>query len=115
MSLSVSLFFYVRCTGFFGEPRDCYGILYLVSSGYMSSLSGMPSSSRSGFNSSRYCWYWPLFSTLALMPVGCGVENYQSAGSRRKDLTALCARISQKGRVSSGSYPRRSGRQWGNR
>jgi hypothetical protein len=42
---------------------------YLGSSGYRSSLSMMPSSSRRGFSSSRYCWYWPLFSTFALIPV----------------------------------------------
>lgn len=39
------------------------------SSGYMVSLSGMPSSSRMGSSSWRYSSYWPLFSTLNLIPV----------------------------------------------
>lgn len=39
------------------------------SSGYRFSLSGMPSSSRMGSSSWRYSSYWPLFSTLNLMPV----------------------------------------------
>lgn len=38
------------------------------SSGYRSSFSGTPSSSRRGLSSWRYCSYCPLFSTLALMP-----------------------------------------------
>lgn len=42
-----------------------------VSSGYSSSLRLTPSSSRRGFNSSRYSWYCCWFSTLALIPVPC--------------------------------------------
>lgn len=38
-------------------------------SGYKSSLRLTPSSSLKGFRSRRYSSYWPLFSTLALMPV----------------------------------------------
>ena len=37
-------------------------------SGYSSSWRVMPSSSRKGFRSRMYSSYWPLFSTLALMP-----------------------------------------------
>lgn len=47
------------------KPR----LIYFCSSGYRSSFKGTPSSSRSGLSSARYCSYWPLFSTLALMPV----------------------------------------------
>jgi hypothetical protein len=39
------------------------------SSGYMTSFSGMPSSMRIGSSSWRYSAYWPLFSTLNLIPV----------------------------------------------
>lgn len=53
-----------------GKLAVVFGRLaYLDSSGYRSSFSGMLSSSRRGLSSSRYCSYWPLFSTLALMPV----------------------------------------------
>lgn len=38
------------------------------SSGYMASFSGIPSSSRMGSSSWRYSSYWPLFSTLNLIP-----------------------------------------------
>ena len=43
------------------------GVAYLVS-GYMDSFKGIPSSSRIGSSSWRYSSYWPLFSTLYLMP-----------------------------------------------
>lgn len=45
-------------------------IFQAASSGYSSSLSTIPSSSFKGLSSSRYCWYWPWFSTLALIPRG---------------------------------------------
>ena len=49
------------------DMRSLNLFLYF-SSGYMASLRGMPSSSRIGSSSWRYSAYWPLFSTLALMP-----------------------------------------------
>lgn len=37
-------------------------------SGNRSSFKVIPNSSRSGFSSCKYCSYWPLFSTFALIP-----------------------------------------------
>jgi len=48
-------------------PKPDYALYF--DSGYRSSFKLTPNSSRSGLSSSKYCSYWPLFSTFALIPI----------------------------------------------
>lgn len=75
-----------RLSKAFGLCKVTGRVAYLACSGNRSSLRRMPSSSRNGLSSSRYCSYWPLFSVLALMPS----KTRTAVG---KSLTLLAALI----------------------
>lgn len=86
-------------------PSHHISTIYLASSGYRSSFRLTPNSSRRGFSSSKYCSYWPRFSTFALIP-----------GTKNPWLTSgLVQGLGQCAHGSRATYLRRSAQPWGSR